>query len=44
MIDTADDDIAAFPDIGTALLAAAAIGDGVVLGLVPPGRAGIRRV
>ena len=44
MIDTADDDIAAFPDIGTALLAAASFGDGFVLGLVPPGRAGIRRV
>lgn len=43
MIET-DDDLAAFPEIGNALLAAARAGDGIVLGLVPPGRAGIRRV
>ncbi|MGI5130632.1 RNA polymerase sigma factor [Pseudonocardia sp. CA-107938] len=47
MIDTVDDDLddlSAFPDIGAALRGAAALGEGVVLGLVPRGRAGIRRV
>lgn len=43
MIET-DDEAAAFPEIGNALLAAALAGEGTVLGLVPPGRAGIRRV
>ena len=44
MIDFNDEDGAEFADLGIALRAVADLGEGTILGLVPAGRAGARRV